>query len=507
MAVERCGGHCTAFSEINSDAIDAYLRNHIGSAGTNLGDVTKLSVLPPADFLTAGVPCQSWSIAGRNLGFDDDRGQLWNDAVCLLNQSRPKAFLFENVKGLADPRNQLALGYIHDRIKKAGYHAVHYVLNSFDYGVPQSRVRIYIVGFLDEQFIKKFRLPAPSSEKIKLRDIMDDFLSDGSKQEDIPKNERSATAFSSPTSLSANNNGHNDYFLFNDIRNGLTTIHSWDVLPTSRRQKDICLLVLRNRRKRLYGPLDGNPLSLAHLQSLDGSIAQEELDELVELGILKKEKYSFVMCNGGALQYVLNDAEKLILSKQEDGVIVLDRLVCDRDIKKHGVRVVETIDSLEQKNLIGCLETRYEIRHTKISTGLDGICRIFLPSSNIFPTLVASDTNDYLTPIYINALNPEEYKAQFLERVFLHKRFRKISKAEACRIQGFPDDFTLPEARSRWMKLLGNSVSLPVVQKLVQAIQDTGVFEQRPRAAKTTKGAKAPIPAPPPTQPRLSDAM
>lgn len=52
--------------------------------------------------MTAGVPCQSWSIAGKNLGFDDDRGQLWNDTLYLLNKVRPKAFIFENVKGLSD---------------------------------------------------------------------------------------------------------------------------------------------------------------------------------------------------------------------------------------------------------------------------------------------------------------------------------------------------------------------------------------------------------------------
>jgi DNA (cytosine-5)-methyltransferase 1 len=79
--------------------------------------------LPQHDILTAGVPCQSWLIAGKNLGFDDDRGQLWNDTIYLLNQSRLKAFIFENVKGLADPRNGDALFYILKRIKDAGYFA------------------------------------------------------------------------------------------------------------------------------------------------------------------------------------------------------------------------------------------------------------------------------------------------------------------------------------------------------------------------------------------------
>ncbi len=92
----------------------------------NLGDITKLKTLPLHDFMTAGVPCQSWSIAGKKLGFDDDRGQLWNDTLFLLNEARPKVFLFENVKGLVDPRNKKAIDYILERIKQAGYYAEKY---------------------------------------------------------------------------------------------------------------------------------------------------------------------------------------------------------------------------------------------------------------------------------------------------------------------------------------------------------------------------------------------
>ncbi|MEZ5452647.1 MAG: DNA (cytosine-5-)-methyltransferase [Thiothrix sp.] len=141
LALDHLGGKCLNFSEIHSDAINTYCTNFREDGGLNLGDITKVKRLPAHDILTAGVPCQSWSIAGKNLGFDDDRGQLWNDTIYLLNQSRPKAFIFENVKGLADPRNQSALAYILARIRQAGYFAKHFVLNSSDYGVPQDRIR------------------------------------------------------------------------------------------------------------------------------------------------------------------------------------------------------------------------------------------------------------------------------------------------------------------------------------------------------------------------------
>ena len=173
LALESVGGHCLGFSEIAPDAINTYCANFNESEDGNFGDITKIKDLPRHDFMTAGVPCQSWSIAGKNLGFDDDRGQLWNDTLYLLNKVRPKAFIFENVKGLSDPRNQNALEYILARIKQAGYHAQKFILNAYDYGVPQTRVRIYIIGFKDEKYLKRLQLPKPFPGEVRLNDVLD----------------------------------------------------------------------------------------------------------------------------------------------------------------------------------------------------------------------------------------------------------------------------------------------------------------------------------------------
>ena len=124
----------------------------------------------------------------------------------------------------------------------------------------------------------------------------------------------------------------------------------------------------------------------------------------------------------------------------------------------------------------GSDEIRYDFRYTKISTGLFGVNRIFLPSSNIFPTLVASDSNDYVTDLSITATDRDTYRRRFIEEVYRAKRYRRITKSEACRVQGFPSDFILPDSRSRWMKLIGNSVSVPVIEQLVDSIVSTSVF-------------------------------
>jgi DNA (cytosine-5)-methyltransferase 1 len=124
-----------------------------------------------------------------------------------------------------------------------------------------------------------------------------------------------------------------------------------------------------------------------------------------------------------------------------------------------------------------CVETRYDFKNTKISSGLNGVNRVFLPTSDVFPTLVASDTNDYISLKTIERTNHKEYKKDFLEKVYFANNYRKITKEETCMIQGFPKDFILPESRARWMKLIGNSVSVPVIDVLIKTIIKTGVFD------------------------------
>ncbi len=142
------------------------------------------------------------------------------------------------------------------------------------------------------------------------------------------------------------------------------------------------------------------------------------------------------------------------------------------------IPILKTIESLKEKGVIECTEIRYEFKNTKISTGLFGVNRIFLPSSDIFPTLVASDSNDYITLETLTPTNKDDYKKKFIEEIYKTEKYRKITKGEACLIQGFPKSFVLPESRARWMKLIGNSVSVPVIETLCKAILDTGVFKQ-----------------------------
>ena len=154
----------------------------------------------------------------------------------------------------------------------------------------------------------------------------------------------------------------------------------------------------------------------------------------------------------------------------------------NRELKLKKISISKTIPTLIKKGIITSNEKRYDFKNTKISTGLYGVNRIFLPTSNIFPTLVASDTNDYITTEVINAKNEEEHKKLFVNKVYKKENYRRITKEEACLLQGFPKDYILPENRARWMKLIGNSVSVPVIEILGKAIIETGVFDNKTKS-------------------------
>jgi DNA (cytosine-5)-methyltransferase 1 len=198
---------------------------------------------------------------------------------------------------------------------------------------------------------------------------------------------------------------------------------------------------------------------------------------LVEINILKTENYAFIVNDYDTND--LSEEEKLVLSCNQDDILVLDKLKTNRTLKVKNISISKTVKSLEEKKILICDEVRYDFKNTKISTGLYGVNRIFLPSSNIFPTLVASDTNDFVTLKEIEAKNEDDYKEKFLKEVYQKGDYRRITKEEACLIQGFPKDYILPENRARWMKLLGNSVSVPVIEVLAKAIIDTGVFDSK----------------------------
>ncbi len=321
-------------------------------------------------------------------------------------------------------------------------------------------------------------MPEPQEKKVTLADVLGLKIRKKSNKISLQKDLFGNIVSSKQMSLSSKN-GFNDYFLFNDLRNGHTTIHSWDIIDTTERQKEICLLLLKNRRKSHFGPLDGNPLSLKQFRLLDRTISQREINTLIKLKILKKVEYKFEILDFQDAELTKKELE--LLSVTSSQYLVVDELKTNRKLKVKRISISETINALLEKKIIKTVEIRYDFKNTKISSGLNGINRVFMPTSDVFPTLVASDTNDYISLKSIVPTTHKAYREKFLKDVYFAKKYRKITKQEACLIQGFPKDFILPESRARWMKLIGNSVSVPVIDMLIKSIVSTGVFDDENR--------------------------
>lgn len=174
---QELGGKCVFTSEWDKFAQKTY---HVNFGDMPNGDITKITneEIPDFDVLLGGFPCQPFSQAGLKKGFSDTRGTLFFEIERIIKAKRPKAFLLENVKQLRGHDKGRTLKVILEHLDALDYQVTYDVLRAADFGVPQNRERIYIVGFdrryygLDDKY--KFPFPEPTHQKTRLGDILED---------------------------------------------------------------------------------------------------------------------------------------------------------------------------------------------------------------------------------------------------------------------------------------------------------------------------------------------
>lgn len=172
---QACAKHgltpkCLFSSDIDSHCQTAYEANF---GERPHGDITEVAVsdIPPHEVLLAGFPCQAFSIAGKMRGFEDTRGTLFFDVARILHARRPRMFILENVKQLVGHDKGKTLSVILETLRGLGY-TVHYrVLNALDYGLPQKRERVFIVGFLAST--SPFVFPEPEGAYMPLSELLE----------------------------------------------------------------------------------------------------------------------------------------------------------------------------------------------------------------------------------------------------------------------------------------------------------------------------------------------
>ncbi len=122
------------------------------------------------DLLVGGSPCQSFSSVGKRMGLDDDRGNLVFEFIRIVKEAAPEIFIFENVKGLLTvDKGKTFTNVILPKFKKLGYTIYYETLNSKDFGIPQHRERLFVIGFKDKRL---YKFPKPVTLNLRVKDLL-----------------------------------------------------------------------------------------------------------------------------------------------------------------------------------------------------------------------------------------------------------------------------------------------------------------------------------------------
>lgn len=295
---------CVFSSEIKSHAIDAYKANF--NRSEVVGDITLIDPndLPCFDYLIAGFPCQPFSSAGKRKGFLDKRGGLFFTILNILKVCNPEGFMLENVEGLVTHDSGETFKSMLKELKSLGYNVSSRVLDSSNFGVPQKRVRVYIVG----NKTKKINLDNfPISHN-----VSGSFIENDVPFEHSEFTKRLSEKFSSEFLLGKS---------IKDKRGGVNNIHSWDLEikgTITKKQKELMNLILTKRRLKKWAAnkgiewMDGMPLTLLEINTFfEDKNLESMLKDLVTKGYLKFEHpRQKVNINGVTKRVPFEQAEK-----------------------------------------------------------------------------------------------------------------------------------------------------------------------------------------------------
>lgn len=287
---------CVLSSEIDEKACETYQLN-FGEHPE--GDVKKIEEIEQFDFLLAGFPCQPFSYAGKRQGFGDTRGTLFFEIERILGKYHPKAFLLENVRGLYTHDGGRTFQTIMSKLHELGYGTYDLILNSSDFGVPQNRVRLYILGILGStpRMTLTTNLGAVDSHAYKKNEEKLKTVGDILEEDVAEKYYCSATFEEQLRSVMGDDLTKLHGYRLIDYRGG-QSLHSWELGKkgkcSAQEIKFMNLLIL-NRRKPIFGKhQDGKKLSLEQIKTFytDDDIL-EVIESLKQKGYLKEENGRF----------------------------------------------------------------------------------------------------------------------------------------------------------------------------------------------------------------------
>ncbi len=299
---------CVFSSEIDKKAQETYQLNY---DEIPQNDIRLVDSLPAHDILLAGFPCQAFSYAGKQKGFADTRGTLFFEVERLLNaaQAKPRLLLLENVRGFTTHDKGRTCATVLSRLKDLGYNVTALLINSSNFGVPQNRVRIYLVCSLGHKPSMSIRsdLGAADSHKFKQAILQGKFFPDAAPHRyvaDILESKVDKKYFCSPVFIEQLTEAiaPNKLEFLHGVRlidhRGGNSIHSWDMGKNghcSDAEKSLMNAIISNRRKKHFGAdQDGKKLTLEQVKSFWNKPQLENtLASLISKGYLKQHDDKF----------------------------------------------------------------------------------------------------------------------------------------------------------------------------------------------------------------------
>jgi len=331
---------CVLSSEIDKYAQETYELNYKEKPE---GDSYDIKQCPKFDFLLAGFPCQPFSYAGKQKGFVDTRGTLFFEIEKLLSDYQPKAFLLENVRGLTSHDQGRTFKTIIERLQNLNYGVSYLILNSSNFGVPQNRVRVYVLGLYNQQPILSLKsdLGATDSHEFKrslsqltLFDLFSNsnrtkIVADILEANPSTKYDCSQDFTARLLKFTGNSPERLHGYRLIDHRNG-NSIHSWELgIKGECNDLEIEFMneLIANRRKKKFGThQDGKKLNIDEIKTFfNHENLTEIISSLIAKGYLKEiegrynpvagnmsfEVFKFLDPQSISITLVSSDAHKL----------------------------------------------------------------------------------------------------------------------------------------------------------------------------------------------------
>lgn len=325
-ALHKCNieNNCVLSSEIDEKACQTYELN-FGEYPS--GDIHNIEEIEPFDLLLAGFPCQPFSYAGKRRGFGDTRGTLFFEIERILRKYKPKAFLLENVRGLYTHDSGRTFETIIEKLHDLGYGTTDLVLNSSDFGVPQNRVRLYILGILGAKPTTSLVTSYGSADSHAFkRKITNSSESTFCTVSEILENNVSEEYYCSKRfteqlcSVVGEDLSKLHGYRLIDYRGG-QSLHSWELGTKGKctsAEIDFMNLLIQNRRKHNFGvQQDGKKLTLEQIKTFyTKSDIEDVIFSLLHKGYLKCEdgKYNPVCGNMSFEVFKFLDPESISIT-------------------------------------------------------------------------------------------------------------------------------------------------------------------------------------------------